>query len=379
MEKENLDALVCRLPENVVFLSGHWPLNGWSFLVFPREGRSVCIVPHCDEKEAREELWDADCVSFLFAVLAAGNPYGEITRALKDMATGKNWIRIGYEGDFESVAPPWNAAEPAIPAGTTRHLFEDVFGRESLVDATGFLAAQRSCKTPYEIEKLRIVNEIGAFGLQAFFELVAPGISGVELVAEVERTVMRQGAGYKGAKKVRAFAQVTTGAEETAVGYRPMVVSTTRKLESGDSALIEMGIVADGFWSDRTRIRVSGKHTEQQARVFEIVKSAQEAAIAQVRSGVTAGEVDEAARAIIRDAGFEREFLHVTGHGLGFRYHEPVPLICPGSDCVLEAGMVHTVEPGIYSPEIGGFRLEDNVVVTEDGCEVLGAFDKDFF
>jgi len=378
MEKENLDALVCRLPENVVFLSGYWPLNGWSFLAFPREGKPVCIVPHCEEKEAREELWDADCVSFLFGVLAAGNPYREIKNALIDISAGKNWTHIGYEGDFESVAPPWNAAEPAIPAETTRNLFKEVFGRESLVDATGFLISQRSCKTSYEIEKLRIVNEISAFGLKTFFELVAPGISGVEIVAEVEQAVMKQGTGYKGAKRVRAFAQVSTGVEETAAGFRPMVISSARNLESGDSALIEMGVVADGFWSDRTRFSVAGKHTEQQARIFEIIKSAQEAAIAQVRSGVTAGEVDEAARAIIRDAGYEREFLHVTGHGLGFRYHEPVPLICPGSDFVLEAGMVHTAEPGIYSPEIGGFRLEDNVVVTEDGCEVLGPAAKDF-
>jgi Xaa-Pro aminopeptidase len=91
---------------------------------------------------------------------------------------------------------------------------------------------------------------------------------------------------------------------------------------------------------------------------------------------MTAGELDETARAVVRDAGYDEPFLHVTGHGLGLRYHEPVPLICPGSDLVLEPGMVHTVEPGIYFNGMGGIRLEDNVVVTESGVEIMGPFEK---
>ncbi len=378
MEKENLDAIVCRLPENVLFLSGHWPLLGWSFLVFPLEGLPVCIIPHCDEKEALEELWDADCISFLFAVLDAGNPYEEIAKHLKTVCGKKNWKHIGYEGNFENIAPPWNTAEPAIPADTTRSLLYEVFGEDTLIDVTSVLNSMRACKTLYEIEKIRTVNEIATFGLKTFFENVEPGVSGYELAAEIEYSVVIQGTGYKGSKRVRGFAQVSTGAEETAVGYRPMLISTSRKLESGDLAIVELAVVADGFWSDRTRVRVAGKPSEKQSAVFETVKSTHQAALEKVKAGIAAGEVDEAARAIIRDAGYEEEFLHVTGHGLGFRYHEPVPLICPGSDFVLEAGMIHSVEPGIYLPEIGGIRLEENVVVTEDGCEVLGPFNKEF-
>jgi len=92
--------------------------------------------------------------------------------------------------------------------------------------------------------------------------------------------------------------------------------------------------------------------------------------------GVTAGEVDEAARRIIADAGHEKEFPHVTGHGIGLRYHEAVPLIAPASDLVLEKGMVHTVEPCVYFAEMGGIRLEDDVVVGDTEAEVLGAFEK---
>ena len=373
MAEAELDALVCRLPENVVMLSGHWPLIGWSFLLFPREGRPLIVVPHCDEREARGELWEAECVSFLFGVLAGGDPYADIAQALKQAAAGKGWQRIGFEGSFETVAPPWNAAEPAIPAAATRTLLESVFGADALVDASDLLMAQRARKTAAEQEKLRIVNEISEFGLELFLRSVAVGVSGIDLVTAVESEIVKQGTGYKGAKRVRAFAQVSTGLEACAIAYRPMVVSTTTPLASGDPALLELAVVADGFWCDRTRVAVAGEASPIQQAALKAVREAQAAAIAAVKPGVTAGEVDKAARDVIHAAGFtDDEFLHVTGHGLGLRYHEPVPLLCPGGDTVLEEGMLHTVEPGVYRADFGGFRIEDNVLVTADGVEVMG-------
>lgn len=377
MEEEQLDALICCLPENVLLLSGYWPLVGFSFLVFPLDGEPTCIVPRSEEKEARGELWWDRYVSFAYGVLEAGDPYEHVEQALESMFFGHNWSRIGIEGSFECVAPPWNAAEHAVPADTTRRILEGVFGAERLVDASDFLHAQRARKTRAETKKLRVANEVASFGLQAFSELVAPGITGVELVAEVERAIMVRGTGYKGAKRVRGFAQVATGPLETSVGYQPMEISTTRKMESGDLALLELGVVVDGFWSDRTRVRSAGSAKDQAVDVFEVVSRAQSAAIERVRAGAAAREVDEAARAVIRDAGYAAMFPHVTGHGVGLRYHEPTPLICPGSDLTLEPGMVCSVEPGIYFPEMGGIRLEDNVVVTETGCEVLGPFERE--
>jgi Xaa-Pro dipeptidase len=376
LEDAGLDALVCRLPEHVVMLSGHWPLIGWSFLLFPRDGKPLLVAPHCDEREAAGELWEADRVTFRFGVLGAGDPYAEIARALRSAARGRGWRRLGFEGDFESVAPPWNAAEPAIPAAATRRLLEEVFGAAALVDATGLLHGLRACKTPREQAALRRVNEISRFGLEAFRQRVAPGVSGVELVAAVEQAIMVQGTGYQGARRVRAFAQVATGAAETAVGYRPMVISTSRPLESGDLALLELAVVADGFWCDRTRVRAAGRPTPAQQAAFAAVLAAQQAAIAAVKPGVAAGAVDQAARRVIHQAGYtDAEFLHVTGHGLGFRYHEPSPLLCPGGETLLREGMTHTVEPGLYRADWGGARIEDNILVTPAGAEVMGAFE----
>jgi Xaa-Pro dipeptidase len=374
MAAAGLDALVCRLPENVVMLSGHWPLIGWSFLLFPQEGTPLIIVPHCDEREAREALWEAECVSFLFGVLAGGDPYADIAKAIQKTAVGKGWKRIGYEGGFETVAPPWNAAEPAIPAAATRALLEEVFGEEALVDATDLLMAQRARKTATEQAMLHRVNEISAVGLKLFMRRVDVGVSGIDLVTAVESEIVQKGTGYKGARCVRAFAQVSTGLEATAIAYRPMVITTNTPLESGDPALLELAVVADGFWSDRTRVCVTGEASAAQNAAIETVRDAQAAAILAIKPGVTTGEVDKAARSVIHAAGYtDEEFLHVTGHGLGFRYHEPTPLICPGGETVLAEGMVHTVEPGLYRADFGGFRIEDNVIVTEDDCEVMGA------
>lgn len=372
LAEAGLDALVCRLPENVLMLSGTWPLIGMSFLVFPAEGTPLLVLPRSEEAEAGAELWDAERVTYLYGVLGAGDPLEEVARALRDRLGGSGLRRVGVEGRFESVAPPWNAAEPAIPASATRAMLEGALGAERLVDATDLLHALRARKTPLEQERLRTANEIAAMGLCAFLEGADVGSRGVDLVSRVESAVMTRGTGHRGARRVRAFAQVSTGAAETCLAYRPMVVSTARPMQDGDLAVLELAVVADGFWADRTRTRVAGNPTKRQSGAFAAVRQAQLAAISRVQPGVTAGEVDEAARAVIRAAGYDREFLHITGHGVGFRYHEPAPFICPGGRTVLEEGMVHSVEPGIYLPEMGGIRLEEDVLVTHRGAEILG-------
>ncbi len=373
MQNERLDALVLRLPENVLLLSGFWPMIGATFLVFPVDSEPRCIIPHCYESEASSSLWKMTTSYYRYGVLGA-NPDAAILETLSAISRSFHWARIGFEGSFEIAAPPWNTAEVLVPAAQTRKLLETVFHGSELVDATRLIQSERRTKTPYEIEKLRLASTISSIGLKSFAESVEPGVSGVELAAAVERDVMVRGTQDHGAFRVRAFAQVAVGPEETAVGYRPNEVSTTRKLEPGDVALLELGVVVDGYWADRTRVRVVGKPTEEQLKVFNIVKDAQQAAVRAIRPGVSASKVDEAARSVIRDAGYSEWFPHITGHGLGFRYHESSPLLAPGSSDVLEEGVLTSVEPGIYRRPSGGFRLEDDVLVTKVGAEVLGPY-----
>ncbi|MES1261157.1 MAG: Xaa-Pro peptidase family protein [Acidobacteriota bacterium] len=377
MERARLDALILRLPENVLLLSGYWPMLGVCTLVFPREGSASILIPDYYSKEAAPSLWEAEARYFPFGVLGAPDPAEATREFLADCARGKGWRRVGYEGSFSLLAPSWQAAEVIVPGADARALDEAALGAVEFADASALLQTERQRKTPFEAEKLRIASEISCFGLELFQQMVGIGVSGVELVAAVEAEIMSRGIGYKGAERVRAWAQVAGGPEETAMAYRMNEISTTRRLQNGDAAMLELAVVADGYWADRTRVRVAGEPSEEQARVFATLVRAQEASVAAIRPGVTGAEVDEAARSLIREAGYEARFPHITGHGLGFAYHEAGPKMAPGSPDVLEEGMLTSVEPGIYFRPAGGFRVEDDVLVTAAGFEVLGEFPKE--
>lgn len=374
MEAERLDALVLRLPENVLLLSGYWPMIGASTLVFPREGRSAVLIPSYYENEARPALGEAEPHWYKYGVLGAPDSEDAVHRFLSDRTANRQWKRIGYEGSFRMIAPSWQSGEALVPTERTRALFESAFAGSELVDASGLIQTERRTKTAYEVDKLRVAGEISCIGLELFQGMVDVGVSGVELVAAVEAEIMSKGIGYVGAQRVRGYAQVATGPEESAIAYRMNEISTARRLRNGDVALLELGVVADGYWSDRTRVRVAGRPTDEQVKVFETLRTAQKAAIAAIRPGVTGAQVDEVARAVIRDAGYGAAFPHITGHGLGFGYHESSPKLAPDSPDVLEPGMLTSVEPGIYFTPAGGFRIEDDVLVTADGSEVLGEF-----
>jgi len=374
MEPARLDALVLRLPENVLLLSGYWPMTGTAVLVFPRESEPVLIVPACFEAEARDMLWEARPAVYRYGLLDSPDPAVAVTDLFRECAAGKNWKRIGYEGSVDAMAPSWQSAEVLLPTERWPGSYRDAVPGCELVDASAMIRAEKQIKTEWEIGRLRIVAEISAMGLEIFERSVAPGISGVELVALVEREIMVRGTGRKGMRRVRGYAQVATGATETAIAYRMHEIFSRRPMAEGDIAVLELGVVADGFWADRTRVRVAGAATDEQYKVFETVRRAQAAAAAAVRPGITGGEVDEIARSVVRDAGYADSFPHITGHGLGFGYHEPAPKLAPGSPDVLVDGMVTSVEPGIYFAGMGGMRIEDDVVVTRDGAETLGPF-----
>lgn len=375
MEAHGLDVLVLRLPENVLLLSGHWPMIGAAFLVFPQEGKATLIAPACYQNEVLANL--DDCEPIFFPHGAHHHPpLLEAVKALLREKANSAWKRIGYEGDFETNAPSWNAAEAMVPAATSLAMLKDIFAGKELVDATAMIVQERTRKTGYEIERLDIASEVSCFGLAAFEDAVEVGISGVELAAIVEKAIMIQGTGYRDSVRVRAFAQVTTGAAETAKADRPNIISTARKMADGDFAVLELGLVVDGYWGDRTRVRVAGTPRDEQLKIYEIVRKAQEAATAALCPGVRAKNVDAAARSIIEDAGYGKYFPHITGHGLGFGYHESWPMLGPACDDVLDEGVLTSVEPGIYTPEFGGVRIEDDVVVTSKGPRVLGPFRK---
>jgi Xaa-Pro dipeptidase len=366
-----LDALICRLPENVLLLTGYWPMNGISFACLPQSGDPVLIVPEAERSWAEAGRW-AEVRTFGSGGVDDGNPLRAVAAHLRDLRPRLGLAsspRVGYEGSFESVAPPHVAGEAVAVAIPTRAMLEAVFGAEP-VDATTVLDEQRAVKTPAELAGVRRAVAVGDLGCAAFRAALRPGATEVEVAAAVDAAIQTTGVGFQGASRARGWATVLAGAAGAEAG-RPFQVSRTRPIAEGELAILELGVVVEGYWADLTRVAVAGEPSARQREVHALVLAAHDAAIAALRPGATGRAVDAAAREVIATAGFGAQFPHQTGHGLGFRYHEALPLLHPRYDRPLAAGMVTSVEPGIYLPGDFGLRIEDDVLVTDSGAESL--------
>ena len=376
LAQAGIGALICRLPENVVFLSGWWPLTGTSWAIFTADGDCRLIVPECEAKEAQVG-GIKDISTYEWAHLKAPEPYPQIQDLIGDVCRkfGVDEGTIGIEESFGAIAPALNVAEVAAVTAQSKQMLARALPKANFADATDLINKLRVRKTPTEIGKLLIANEIAEFGLSAFKENVAEGITQIELAAKVDGAIAVRGSGYKGVKSARGFAQISSG-NETARGWRPCEITTNRKLQKGDIVLLELGAVADGFWADNTRAAVIGRPNDKQKEIHELILTAQQAATDAIKPGVKMSDIDKAARDIIEQAGYGEYFIHITGHGIGWRYHEFPPLLHPDNDQHLEEGMVTTVEPGIYIPGFGGLRIEDDVAVTSRGHVSLTTFDR---
>jgi Xaa-Pro dipeptidase len=366
LAEAKLDALICRLPEHVVLLSGYYPNVGASIVVFPAQGEPVLLMPRF-ENDLADRGWIADRRLYDTWQNRYAPPLDNLTRLLRQVVEekGLRGKAVGYEGGFETVAPNCMSGEPTVVGAATLGMIRDAIGGDRLRDATELLYAQRGRKTAVEVARIRIANEVAAIGLRAFKEHSVEGAKEVDVSAAVEGAIRRRGPGHQGARFAFAWAQVTSGLATSENWGYPL--STDKKLAKGDLVVIELGVVVDGYWADVTRTVAVGPANERQREVYELVKRAQAASLAAVRPGVHAEAVDAAGRDIIAGGGYGEAFVHHTGHGIGFRYHEPIPFVAPGSPFVIEEGHVFSIEPGIYVRGFGGCRLEDICVAGPSG------------
>ncbi len=370
MAEEGLDALVCRLSENVVYLTDYWPHHGFSVVLLPREGKPLLFAPEVEVEYTKPE-W-AEVTAFGWGLLKDGDLYENYKRLLSAAVNrlGLKGKKVGVERTFEVVAPTYRAAEPVIPSGPWQSLMDETFADGTVVDITGFLQSARSIKTGYELGKLRIANEIAEMGLVDALSKLAPGMTEVQVGALVEYKIRADGPGYKGARLVRAEAEVGGGRIGTFKGTL-LVPSTGYRLRDGDLVMIELATQVDGYFSDLTYMGVVGSPSERQKEVHNCLLEAQQAATRELCPGNSFEAPDQAARKVLEKAGLAQYFVHITGHGVGLRYHEFIPFLCPGSVGTLQEGMVASVEPGVYLPDLGGIRIEDNVAVGPNGPIVL--------
>lgn len=232
------------------------------------------------------------------------------------------------------------------------------------VPADSLLAPLRMIKSAEEIEALARAAAQADRAMQAAIDACRPGASEAEVGWAAEATFRQDGA------EQVTFTLIASGPNSA----YPHHHSGPRRLQKGDSVILDIGASLDGYKSDITRMVFLGEPPAKFLEAHAAVYAANRRAIAAVRPGVAAGEIDRAARAALEEAGYGPYFIHRTGHGLGLEGHEP-PWIMAGEPMILQEGMVFSVEPGIYLVGQYGIRIEDIVAVTQTGARTLTGFD----
>ncbi len=283
----------------------------------------------------------------------------------------------GYEPAFESACAALGLAGRTIGAEAfamrmvEARLLEKYAPGCQIVPADDaaapLMATLRMHKDEHELAQMRRAITVTENALRATMRQAQAGMTELQVAALLRAEMLQAGA------ETISFVAVQGG--PTAAS--PHAGPGDRPIEPGDTIVIDCGVTVGGYNSDITRTFAFGALDEEMAKIYEIVRASNAAGRAAIKPGIPAQAVDQAARAVIEDAGYGEYFIHRTGHGLGLEVHEP-PYIVAGNERLLEPGMTFTIEPGIYLPGRGGVRIEDDVVVTASGGESLTTFPREF-
>ena len=245
---------------------------------------------------------------------------------------------------------------------------QNAASRAVFVSAEPILNQLRIQKDAEEIAAMQQAAVIAQNALHATLPFIHPGVTERAVAAELSIQLLRAGSDSE-----MPFAPIVAGGPNSA---NPHAAPSDRPLQLGDLLVIDWGASYGGYCSDLTRTVAIGQLHPELRRIHETVQAANEAGRAAGKPGIPAGDVDRAARQVIEAAGFGTYFTHRTGHGLGMEGHEP-PYMFAENDLLLAEGMAYTVEPGIYLPNRGGVRVEDDIVVTADACQSLSDYPRD--
>jgi len=341
-----LDGLLISHLPNIRYLCGFTGSAGFLLLY---EGGGVFFTDVRYDTQAHEEVKGAKVVIARKAVLQT------VAEWLKKRHGRARGWRLGLEAEHFTLADK-KRVHDLLPAGIR------------LKEAPALVEKDRMVKDADELVRIRAAVNLGAKLFERALEVLRPGVKENEVAAAMEYAARQQGA------EEMSFPTIIASGARSAL---PHGRASEHSMQSGAFVVCDFGVILAGYCSDQTRTVWVGSASEEARTAYEWVLEAQLAAIAAVRPGVTAGEVDEAARKVLRKRGLARYFTHSTGHGVGLEIHE-APRVAKGQKEVLEPGMVITIEPGVYFPGKWGVRIEDMVAVTANGCDVLTPTSKDF-
>ncbi len=343
LRRKKIDALLISQPENRRYLSGysaqdHSIAESSGFLYIPARGETLLLTDFRFKLQAEKEsdlpvhLYTRGLLPLLSRLLA--------TSGVKKFGFESHYTLHSRSVEFAKIGDK---------------------DKISLIPLTGLVEKMRVIKSEEEINLIRNSVRLNENVFQKIFKTISPEMSEIDVAIEFE-SAMRSG----GAESA-AFETIVAAGNNSAL---PHAVPTDSLLGRGQAIVVDMGLILSGYCSDMTRTFVLGTPDKRYRELHRLVRKAQKAGIQAVKGGAAACTVDRAARKIISDAGYGKYFGHSLGHGVGQAVHE-LPRVSARNRSKLKAGMVITIEPGIYIPGWGGIRLENMVVVREDGCEDL--------
>jgi len=335
LAEQELEGLVVTNRTNVAYLSG---FRGSAGALIITADQQLVVTDFRYFTQVAQQAPDFELVK-----AEQGQHRETLIATLKDL----NLARLGFEAQAVTV-DEHNAWTEEIPANT-------------LIPTTGLVEELRQIKEEAELTAIRAAVELADQAFAHILSYLRPGVTERDLAIETEYFLKRAGA------EAAAFPPIVASGPN---GALPHATVSERAIQPGDLVVFDLGAMKDGYCTDLTRTVCLGKADAMQQEVYALVYRAQVAALEAACPGRTGPEVDAVARNLIAEAGYEEAFGHGLGHGVGLEVHE-APRLSSTSEDTLKAGMVVTVEPGIYLPQWGGVRIEDLVLVTEEGREVL--------
>ena len=335
LDTRGLNAIIVCKPENRAYLSGFTGSAG-VLLVTDQKAFLITDFRYVEQATAQAPA---------FEVLRATSTNAALLQELMDKL---GVAKVGYEGDFLSVDEFEN--------------FRQTFIKQELHSVSGLVESLRLLKDDTELNLMRRAAAIADEAFAQIMPMIKVGVVERDLAVELEYRMKKLGA------EGLAFEIICASGVRSSL---PHGHASAKVIERGDLVTFDFGALYEGYCSDMTRTVMVGEPTAKQREIYEIVLEAQLRGVAACRAGITGKDLDDACRSYIAEKGYGEAFGHGTGHGVGRFIHEGPKVSQRGGEDVLKAGMVVTIEPGIYLPGWGGVRIEDMVLVTETGCEIF--------
>jgi Xaa-Pro dipeptidase len=344
LSDHRLDAIALIPGQSLTYLTGlHFHTSERPVtLIFSRE-KAVLILPELEAGKVAQSTLPMEAVTF------SDNP-------------------TTWPSAFQTAVQSLGLQKAKIGVETTKIRFQELtFLQQAAPAATistadSLLNSLRLQKSTSEVQLIHEAVKIAEHALLATMSFIQPGVTEAQIAFELTINLLR--AGSNGGSSFEPI--VAAGPN----GANPHASISDRPLQNGDLLIIDWGANYHDYISDLTRTFAIGMVDEELSQIVDIVHQANAAGRSASKPGITAGSVDQTTRAIIQQAGYGDYFIHRTGHGIGMEVHEP-PYIFGENDLILSPGMAYTIEPGIYLPSRAGVRIEDNVVITDRGCDVL--------